>query len=127
MDDSSIISTASTVKRSSLSYLKIKRPNKSGQQLSKFDATKFFYLACYSPETFMMEEDLRQVLYQINNFQIELQKKSLSGLTAAITLRSLFPKEELQNVSSNQKIPYFVFPQEVVYAYLQNFGIKVIR
>lgn len=75
----------------------------------------------------MMEEDLRQALFQINNFQIELQKKSLSGLTAAITLRSLFPKEELQNVSSNQKIPYFVFPQEVVYAYLQNFGIKVIR
>ena len=121
-------SNASTVKRANHDYLQIKRTNPEvtealKKKLSKFNPDKYFYMASYSTETFINNDDLRALLYKINSSQILTQKQSISNLIVSAAQNQDGPTELVQSTTSQ----YFLFPQEIVYAYLKNYGIKIVH
>ena len=82
-------------------------------RIHKYDPERFFYLASYSYDTFINNESLRNLLYNINNNHINQQKSSMNFL-------KLKPKTK-----NMQK--YFMFPQEIIYAHLKNYGLKIVE
>ena len=80
-------------------------------KVHKYDPKKYFYLATYSYDTFINNESLRNLLFKINNQEIESQKSTMNFL-------KLKP-------AGKQK--YFMFPQEIIYAHLKNYGLKIVE
>lgn len=127
-----------TVKQENVNYIRIDRekmatqlmksgPNErlrthghvteaSKLELKKFDPEKYFYLAAYSCESFINNDQMRTLLFDINTTQIEQQKSNLGFLNLA---PGAPPKKQEQK--------YFGFPQDIVYAHLKGYEIKVVN
>lgn len=86
----------------------------TAEPLMKFDPEKYFYLASYSSQTFINNDEIRILLYKINNEQQQKQKQNLTFLN-------------LNPLAKDQKpMKYFVFPQEIIFTHLKNFELKIV-
>lgn len=108
-----------TEKKSNVQYLTLKRNKLESRpfninKVAKYNPEKYIYLASYSQKTFINNDGLRSLLYQINNEQNQKMKTNLDFL-------KLNPSKHAQM----QK--YFVFPQEIVYAHLKNHELKILQ
>ena len=78
--------------------------------INKYSSTEYFYLAAYSYETLINNDSIRELLKNINTSQIEKQKQNLGFL-------NLNPNKKKQK--------YFGFPEEIVFAQLKNYHLKL--
>ena len=78
--------------------------------INKYSSTEYFYLAAYSYETLINNDCIRELLKNINTSQIEKQKQNLGFL-------NLNPNKKKQK--------YFGFPEEIVFAQLKNYHLKL--
>lgn len=127
-----MLSEQPTVEYNNLDYLKINRiklnqsfkKNCSSQQIIKYDCSRFFYLASYSYDTFMSNDVMRELLFRINSGQFDTHKKNIDIVDF---IKNKFYGDKTQQQIKKVNTKYFNFPQEIIFAHLISYGLRVSK
>jgi hypothetical protein len=112
-----MLSDEATVEYENLNYLKINRikldptlKKSNKQSIVKYDPEKYFYLASYSPDTFMSNDLMRDMLFRVNSGQIDAHKKNIDIVDFIKNRFNNGGSKASQQALKNNNTKYFNFP-----------------